>query len=55
VKSIQALYANKPDAMVAYVAEPVQKRTGFPEMPPQAYLGEETLNAIAEYILSDLK
>jgi hypothetical protein len=24
-------------------------------MPPQAYLGEETLNAIAEYILSDLK
>lgn len=54
VKSIQALYQGKPEALAAYAAEPVQKREGFPEMPPQAYLGEETLEAIANYILNDL-
>jgi parallel beta-helix repeat protein len=54
VKSIQALYNGKPEALAAYASEPVQKRAGFPEMPPQEYLGEQTLSAIADYILTDL-
>jgi len=54
ISSIKALYANKPDALAAYAADPVRKRHDFPEMPPQAYLGEETLSAIASYILNDL-
>ena len=54
VRSIQALYANNPDALAQYASEPVRKRNDFPEMPPQNYLGEQTLDAIAHYILNDL-
>lgn len=54
VRSIQALYKDNPQGLAQFAAKPVQKRSGFPEMPPQAYLGEETLNAIASYILNDL-
>lgn len=54
VQSIQALYRDKPEALAAYVAKPVQKRSGFPEMPPQGYLGDEVLNAISHYILEQL-
>lgn len=54
VSTIKALYANKPDALADYAAEPTRKRHDFPEMPPQAYLGEETLAAIANYILNDI-
>ena len=54
MQSIQALYDGKPEAMVAFITAPVQKREGFPEMPPQAYLGEENLAEIARYILEEL-
>ncbi|MCY1268721.1 parallel beta-helix repeat-containing protein [compost metagenome] len=52
--SIQALYGKDSAALVKYIAAPERKRTDFPEMPPQAYLGDETLQAIANYILNDL-
>lgn len=54
MQSIQALYADNPHGMIDYIISPVRKRDGFPEMPPQAYLGEETLEAITQYILEDL-
>ena len=54
MQSIQALYVKNQAALVKYIAAPVRKRKDFPEMPPQAYLGEETMNAIAYYILSEL-
>lgn len=54
VQSIQALYDGNPSGMVEYISNPLRKREGFPEMPPQTYLGTETLNAIARYILDDL-
>lgn len=54
MQSIQALYIDSPEALVEYIRSPVRKRAGFPEMPPQAYLGEANLTAIAEYILNDL-
>lgn len=54
VLSIKALYDDDVDALVDYIANPVRKREDFGEMPSQAYLGEETLKAIANYILFDL-
>lgn len=54
MQSIQAIYDGDPSGMVGYITDPVRKREGFPEMPPQTYLGEETLDAIASYILEDL-
>ncbi|MCL6282458.1 right-handed parallel beta-helix repeat-containing protein [Ruegeria sp. 2012CJ41-6] len=54
MQSIQALYKDNADGMIEYISEPVRKREDFPEMPPQAYLGEENLNAIADYILNEL-
>lgn len=54
MQSIQALYDGNPAGIVEFISNPVQKREGFPEMPPQAYLGEENLNEIARYILEDL-
>lgn len=54
MQSIQALYIDSPEALIEYITSPVRKRDGFPEMPPQAYLGEENLAAITEYILNDL-
>jgi parallel beta-helix repeat protein len=55
MQSIQALYKGNPQGLVSFVSHPVRKRADFPEMPPQAYLGEETISAIADYILNDLK
>lgn len=52
VQSIQALYIDDPEGLAAYIANPVRKRPDFPEMPSQAYLGEETMQAVAEYMLS---
>ncbi len=49
---IQALYKNNPQGIADYIANPVRKREDFPEMPPQAYLSEETRLAVAEYVLS---
>ena len=54
IQSIKALYADDPAAMLEYVKKPVHKREGFPEMPPQDYLGEETLKAITNYVLNEL-
>lgn len=55
IRSIQAMYKDQPSALAQFAAAPVRKRNDFPEMPPQNYLGEETLDAIANYILNDLK
>lgn len=55
IRSIQALYRNNAQGLADYAAAPVVKREGFPEMPPQDYLGVETLNAIATYILEELE
>jgi len=52
VQTIQALYLDDPEGLAAYIAAPTKKRPDFPEMPPQDYLGEETLKAVAEYMLS---
>ncbi|MGQ7814524.1 parallel beta-helix domain-containing protein [Metapseudomonas furukawaii] len=54
MQSIQALYGKDTAALAKYIAAPERKRSDFPEMPPQAYLGDETLQAIANYILNDL-
>ncbi|MCV2890952.1 c-type cytochrome [Ruegeria aquimaris] len=54
MQSIQALYDGDKSGMVAYINNPERKREDFPEMPPQSYLGAETLDAIAQYILEDL-
>lgn len=52
VQIIQALYLDNPEGLVEYIANPTKKRPDFPEMPSQAYLGEETLKAVADYVLS---
>ncbi|MGR3761110.1 parallel beta-helix domain-containing protein [Roseobacteraceae bacterium NS-SX3] len=54
MQSIQAIYKENPEGLASYARAPVVKREGFPEMPPQAYLGEDNLAAIAAYILDDL-
>ncbi|QEQ97222.1 parallel beta-helix domain-containing protein [Neptunomonas concharum] len=55
IRSIQALYKEKPSELSKYIISPIRKRDGFPEMPPQAYLGEETIKAISNYILNELE
>ncbi|MBL4673918.1 MAG: right-handed parallel beta-helix repeat-containing protein [Arenicella sp.] len=52
IQTIQALYFDNPEGLAAYIAQPIKKRDDYPEMPSQAYLGEETLQAVAEYVLS---
>ncbi|TNE58203.1 MAG: cytochrome-c peroxidase [Alphaproteobacteria bacterium] len=52
VTEIQAIYEDNPEALAAYIADPVKVRENFPEMPPQDYLSEETRLAVAKYILS---
>lgn len=54
MQSIKALYAENPQGLIAFARKPERKRLDFPEMPAQAYLGDETLKAIADYILKDL-
>jgi parallel beta-helix repeat protein len=54
MQSVKALYGDDVDALVEYIANPVRKRRDFPEMPGQHYLGEETLEAIANYVLFEL-
>lgn len=54
IESIKAIYQSDVEALKAYITNPVRKRAGFPEMPAQAYLGEETINAISSYILFEL-
>ncbi|MGK0374145.1 MAG: parallel beta-helix repeat protein [Arenicella sp.] len=52
IQTIQALYFENPEGLAAYISKPIKKRDDYPEMPSQAYLGEETLQAVAEYLLS---
>ncbi|GHA20108.1 hypothetical protein GCM10008090_32480 [Arenicella chitinivorans] len=52
IQTIQALYYDNPEGLAAYLANPVKKRPDYPEMPTQAYLGDETLLAVAKYVLS---
>lgn len=54
MQSIQSLYEGKPEDMIAFITNPVKKREGFPEMPPQGYLGTENLREITRYILEEL-
>lgn len=54
IMSIKALYGDDTEALVKYISAPVRRRTDFPEMPPQDYMGKETLNSIAHYILFEL-
>lgn len=49
---IQALYMDDPEGLMAYIKDPTKKRPDFPEMPSQAYLGDETLKAVADYMLA---
>jgi len=52
IQTIQALYLDDPQGLAAYIGDPIKKRPDFPEMPSQAYLGDETLLAVAEYVLN---
>lgn len=54
IQSIQAMYGKDEAALAKFIANPVRKRTDFAEMPPQAYLGDETIKAISHYILNDV-
>ncbi len=51
IQQIQALYFDNPEGLADYISKPTKKRADYPEMPSQAYLGEETLAAVAEYVL----
>ncbi len=51
VKEIQAKYKGNPEGIVNFARAPVKVRSGFPQMPPQAYLGDEKLRAVAAHIL----
>lgn len=51
LKEIQKKYKDNPEGFVNFAKAPVQVRSGFPQMPPQGYLGDEKLNAVAEYML----
>lgn len=52
IEEIQAAYEDDPEAVVAYVKAPYQVREGYPEMPPQDYMTDETLMAVAKYVLA---
>jgi len=51
VKEIQEKYKGNPQGIVNFAKAPVKVRDGYPQMPPQAYLGDEKLRAAAEYML----
>ncbi len=48
---IQVLYADNPQGIADYVANPVKKREDFPAMPPQGHLNPEHRLAVAKYML----
>jgi len=52
IQTIQALYFENPQGLADYISAPTKKRPDYPEMPSQAYLGDETVFAVAEYVLS---
>lgn len=48
---LQVLYADNPQGIADYIANPVKKRDDFPAMPPQAHLTPEHRLAVAKYML----
>jgi len=48
---IQVMYADNPQGIADYVANPVKKREDFPAMPAQAHLSPEHRLAVAKYML----
>lgn len=52
IGEITASYAGNPQAIVRWAKDPKPKRPEYPDMPPMAFLGDEVLTAIAEYLLS---
>lgn len=51
IEEIQQKYAGQPDGIVAFANAPRKVRPKFPDMPSQAYLGKEKLQAVAKFIL----
>ncbi|MDB4077096.1 right-handed parallel beta-helix repeat-containing protein [Porticoccaceae bacterium] len=51
VQVIQAMYADNPQGLAAYINAPIKRRDNFPEMPAQNYLDSETQLAVAKYML----
>lgn len=48
---IQVMYADNPQGIADYIANPTKKREDFPAMPPQAHLSAEHRLAVAKYML----
>ena len=48
---IQAMYADNPQGIADYIANPVKKRDDFPAMPSQGHLNEAQRLAVAKYML----
>ena len=48
---LQVMYADDPQGIADYIANPVKKREDFPAMPPQAHLSPEHRLAVAKYML----
>jgi parallel beta-helix repeat protein len=53
--AIQAMYRDNPEGLASYVTKPKKNWPGYPEMPPQNYLPEEALKAVANYIVYELE
>jgi cytochrome c551/c552 len=51
IREIQAKYPGNPAGIAAYATAPQKVRSDFPQMPPQAYLGDDALKAVAGYML----
>ena len=51
-KTLQILYANNPEGIAQYAANPIKKRDDYPEMPPQRHVDEETLLEVAKFMLA---
>lgn len=52
VTEIRKKYENNPDGIATFAKAPKKVRANFPQMPSQAYLGDEKLLAAAKYMLS---
>jgi parallel beta-helix repeat protein len=53
--TIQALYGDDVQALADYIANPVKKRSDYPEMPPQDHLSEELRLQVATYMLREAR
>ena len=52
LREIAGIYAGKPDGIVVWARAPGKKRPDAPQMPPFASVGDATLAAIADYMLT---